>query len=202
MVRSSRILSSAVVGAAVLLAAGCGSSTQSRSSTATALSTSQAPSPSSPLVGRWEREQTCDQLVDALRAADLEPVLPSLLPDWFPDATPDQLARRQEPCRGATTRPHSHFFTQDGQFGSVDGTGQQVDDGRYEIVDATTVHIGQGVFTYSITNGDTLVLHPVIEDADRRQALAHPLDVNTAGWQAAVAWGGLPWKRVDCDNWC
>ena len=37
---------------------------------------------------------------------------------------------RAKPCDGAVQRAHSHFFTADGQFGSKDFNGQQVDDGR------------------------------------------------------------------------
>jgi len=206
LIPAGRLITSGMVASAVWLASGCGSPADSASSAGTrsssaASSTAPATS-SSELVGRWELEQSCDELIDALHAADLDAVLPSMLEDWFPDSTPGELARKAKPCQGATPRrPHSHFFTADGQFGSVDQTGQQVDDGPYQVLDDHTVRIGEGSFTYSITDGETLILHPVIEAADRRQALAHPLDYNTAGWQAAVAWGGRPWKRVDCGEW-
>jgi hypothetical protein len=34
---------------------------------------------------------------------------------------------------------HSHFFTDDGSFGSHDEHGEQVDDGDYDVVDGDTV---------------------------------------------------------------
>jgi len=51
---------------------------------------------------------------------------------------PDQLADPANPCKGAVPREHSHFFTEDGRFGSLDWNGDTVDDGTYEMVDADT----------------------------------------------------------------
>jgi hypothetical protein len=39
----------------------------------------------------------------------------------------------ERPCRGAVPRVHSHFFTEDGEFGSRDWNGDDVDDGRYRV---------------------------------------------------------------------
>jgi hypothetical protein len=38
--------------------------------------------------------------------------------------------------------------------------------------------------------------------AARRRALSHPFEFSTAGWQVAVAYEGLSWKRVRCYGWC
>jgi len=151
VISAGRLIVSGLVAGAVALASGCGSPADSASPTGTrsssaASSTAPATS-SSELVGRWELEQSCDELIDALHAADLDAVLPSMLQDWFPDSTPAELARKTKPCQGATPRPHSHFFTEDGQFGSVDEAGQQVDDGPYQVLDDHTVRIGEATFT-------------------------------------------------------
>jgi hypothetical protein len=55
---------------------------------------------------------------------------------------------------------------------------------------------------YRRLRSDKLILHPVITDAARRRALAHPLEWSPAGWQVAVSYEGLPWKRVTCEGWC
>ena len=146
--------------------------------------------------------QTCGELRHALDQADLSALAPGVLTDFFPDATAQELARKPDLCKGAVARSHSHFFTEDGAFGSVDDTGNQVDDGSYRILDDHTFRIGSSSFRYRILHGDTLILQPVITGAARRRALAHPLKFNPAGWEVAVSYEGLPWKRVGCDGWC
>ena len=50
----------------------------------------------------------------------------------------DQIADPKQPCKGAVPDVHSHFLTADGQFGSKDAQGDQVDDRTYKIVDDRT----------------------------------------------------------------
>ena len=157
---------------------------------------------SSPLVGRWERVTTCQELVNVLTKAGLRKTAPAMLAgNGFVPGTPNQLAAKAAICKGAVPRRHSHFFTAAGQFGSVDYNGQQVDDGSYRILDARTVRINEGKFHFRIT-GRELRLQPVISAAARRKALAQPLQFSTAGWQVAVAFPGHAWKRVPCAQWC
>jgi hypothetical protein len=47
----------------------------------------------------------------------------------------------KDPCRGAQSCRHSHLFTADGAFDSKDENGEQVDDGKYEIVRTNRVMI-------------------------------------------------------------
>lgn len=61
-----------------------------------------------------------------------------------------------QPCKGAIPRIHAHFFDQYGQFGSLDWSGDPVDDGTYRIVDKDRMKIGRVTFQYSIIGGDTL----------------------------------------------
>jgi hypothetical protein len=204
--------------AAVLFAvgaAGCGSDDSSGTATGTGrtepaatpnASTSEpAPSSGSPIEGLWEQEHSCQQLVDALADSGLASVAAGVVGDYFPDQTPQELAAKDDPCAGAVPQRHAHFFTADGQFGSVDADDQQVDDGPYR-VQGDVLTIGDegesaGRFRYTVT-GDTLTLEPLVRDRDRQKALANPLDFNLAGWQVAVSYGGLPFTRVPCDGWC
>ena len=186
------------------LAVGCG-----LSGTAAARAPS-APGPKVPFVGRWETTKTCSGVVQALKRAHLLRLAPGVVGDFFPGQTPQQLARKRHLCRGAEPQRHSHFFTRDGLFGSVDQNGEQVDDGHYQVIDARTFHIGNAEnpgadFHYRVENaagGKVLALQPVITRRIRRQALAHPLQFSPAGWAVAVAYTGHTWEQVPCKQWC
>jgi hypothetical protein len=161
------------------------------------------PASSSPsIVGRWERMQTCDELAHALDRVGLKPIVPGVIGDFFPNVSARRLARKPDPCAGAAARPHSHFFTKDGLFGSVDDQGKQVDDGSYRLIDGHTLRINDGRFAYHLDGNGVLSLTPVISARARQHALARPTDPGIAGWQVAVSYPGLRWKRVACDSWC
>jgi hypothetical protein len=154
------------------------------------------------LVGRWERVTTCSGIVNALRAAGLGKNAPAIIAgNGFVPGTPKQLARKSNICSGAVPRPHSHFFTAAGQFGSIDYNRMQVDDGSYRIINAKTVRINDGTFHFTVS-GKTLTLTPVLSAALKRRALAHPLRFSTAGWMVSVAIPPGGWKRVACAGWC
>jgi hypothetical protein len=199
---------------AVLLAAAgsltaCGSSSSTtpsrpaRNSPSLASSATSNTQPAATIVGRWSVIRTCAGLVHALNEAGLRPLAPVVVGDYFPDVPVTQLTRKPDLCQGAAPQPHSHFFTRDGQFGSIDQNGEQVDDGPYRIVDQGIIHIGSpgSDFRFKIT-GDKLTLLPVIDADQRRQALAHPTTFSSAGWAVAVAYSGHTWARVNCDAWC
>jgi hypothetical protein len=154
-----------------------------------------------PIVGRWQQVHTCQQLVDALNAEGLGAVAPAMVGDFFPNQSYNELAAKDDVCSGATPQQHSHFFTADSAFGSVDQHGNQVDDGPYAIVDSNTIQIGDGTFDYRIESG-TLQLTPVMTDKQRREALRHPERFSTAGWMVAVSYPGSKWKKVPCQGWC
>lgn len=127
---------------------------------------------------------------------------PGWVTDYFPGSSGKQLAKKGDRiCGGADPVKHAHFFSADGQFGSLDQNGEQVDDGPYEVIDDHTMTIGDGSFTYRVKNGD-LVLHPVITEADREAALADPYEYTTAGWQVSVAYDGLPFRSAPCGDRC
>jgi hypothetical protein len=105
-------------------------------------------------------------------------------------------------CKGKHPQVHAHFFTESGQFGSLDKNAQQVDDGTYEIIDGHTFRIGDSTFRYTITGDDTLTLEPVITGEQRHEALAAPKDFTTAYWMVSVAYEGTTWNRVPSEGWC
>jgi hypothetical protein len=190
---------------------GCASSSPAGSSFRTP-DTSSASSPTTApvaaLVGRWQRITSCPELVNDLKRSGLAPLAPyawigqtsSTGQGSFAAGSPKPTMAN--PCTGALTRQHSHFFNQSGQFGSLDWLGGQVDDGSYRIVNGSTLRIGHVAFHYSISNGDTLSLYPVLSQSMIRQALAHPQKFSDAGWAVSVAYPAQTWKRVPCEIWC
>jgi hypothetical protein len=197
--RTTGIISALVL---VALASGCGSQddetrgTGERDpSTSSASSTEQAvtdqPADVSPLVGTWERTQTCAELVDVLTDNGLErSILPTLAGDgWIPGVTkPSQIDDPGHPCKDAVSRKHSHFFTADGEFGSLDADGEQVDDGTYTLRGKDTVVVDGVTFKYRITDNDTIRFTP-------RIPACRP-DCWEATWSVAVAFPGYTWHRV------
>lgn len=159
---------------------------------------------SSPLAGRWQTVRACQDVVGALQAAGLRPLAPGMVGDYFPNQTPRQLAKKKNLCHGAKPQVHSHFFTANGGFGSVDQHGEQVDDGAYQ-VNGSTLEIRNsdvsGSFKFRI-QGKTLMLRPLLTPALKQKALADPLNFHAAGWMVAVALNGKPWNRVSCKTWC
>jgi hypothetical protein len=155
---------------------------------------------SSPMVGRWQTERTCQGLVVALEKVGLGPLAPVVVGDYFPDQSPQDLASKQDLCKGAKPQIHDHFFTSDGRFGSLDQYGQQVDDGSYQ-VSGSTLTINGAPFQFTI-QGETLMLTPLLTPAIKQEALADPLNFHLADYMVAVAYGGHPWKRVPCAEWC
>jgi hypothetical protein len=159
--------------------------------------------PVAPLVGRWERVTTCEEMVKALEEAGMGALAPvASAGNGLVPGSAKQLAQKTDICKGATARVHSHYFTEGGAFGSVDWNNQQVDDGSYEIVNDQALVIADTTFRYRIDGGDTLTLDPVIPAASRRAALAHPTEFSDAMWSVTVAMAGHTWKRVDCLAWC
>jgi hypothetical protein len=160
------------------------------------------------IVGRWQQTHTCRQLVHALKEFHLRRIAPSVVGDYFPNKTPQQLARKRHVCSGAKPQRHSHFFTSNGHFGSVNQHGQQVDNCPYRLINSRTLQIcppDGPRFHYQISTtatGEVLALDPVITRHMRRQALAHPLRFSKAGYAVAVAYPGHTWARVPCRKWC
>ena len=60
---------------------------------------------------------------------------------------PGQIEDPRNPCEDAVSRKHSHFFTPDGEFGSLDAAGDQVDDGPYSLRGKDTLVVGGVTFS-------------------------------------------------------
>jgi hypothetical protein len=161
-----------------------------------------------PLVGRWQRTNTCQELVSALTKAGLGALTPyawqgqtsSQGQSSFKPGSPKPT--KAHPCTGAIARLHSHFFNAQGQFGSLDWLGGRVDDGTYTSINERTFRIGPVHFRFRIVNNNTLMLTPVLTKTMIRQALAHPAKFSPASWAVSVAYPGHTWKRVPCKGWC
>jgi hypothetical protein len=191
------------LGASALLAisAGAGMAASASAVTATA---------ASPLVGRWERVVTCQELVAELRKAGLGVTAPYAWLGQTSSTGESSFLHRSpkptkaHPCTGAIPRHHSHFFSASGRFGSLDWKGGQVDDGSYQILNSNTFRIGSpGVkFHFRMLHGNMLMLSPVLTSAMVRQAVAHPKKFSSAFWAVSVAYAAHTWKRSRCNGWC
>jgi len=69
----------------------------------------------------------------------------------------------EQPCKGAVPPVHSHFFTEDGEFGSRDWNGEDVDDGRYRVIGDKLVISKEfpDVTLRYRTEGDTITFDPL-----------------------------------------
>ena len=146
------------------------------------------------LVGTWERETRCDELVSALNEAGLDAwVLESVAGNGFIPGVrrPDQIRDPGDPCDGAVPRVHAHFFTEDGMFGSLNWKGDQVDDGTYVVTDDGTFVVSKEfpdvTFDYTIED-DTISFDPVIPDCSP--------ECFEAAWSVSVAYPGETWTRA------
>jgi hypothetical protein len=194
----------------VLVVAACGSDEpmsrdDARPSTAAATTDQASGVVESAIVGRWERVHECDELVDALEEAGLRAVAAAIVAgDFFPDMSAAEVAAKDDLCDGASAMVHSHFFDTSGRFGSLDENENQVDEGRYEVIDSRTIRIGgsSGVaFNFAIED-DTLMLSPVLTRAMLGEALTSSSEIKDAVRAIAVAYPGEEWKRVPCKTWC
>jgi hypothetical protein len=198
----------ATAGTSLLIAAcAAGSSSiPSRGSTSTAPSapasvaspslvssaSSATSSPAAALVGEWERDTRCEEIVQRLIDAGLDKSIPDVAAAFVPGASSGaDLADPSKPCMGAVPNRHSHFFTADGRFGSRDQNGQDVDDGTYRLVGGDTFIVSKefpDVTFHYVVGGDSIMFTPVIP-ACRPTCFE-------ATWSVTVAYEGLPWARV------
>ena len=103
----------------------------------------------------------------------------------------------------ADARPaeeHSHFFTVDGQFGSYDAGGEQVDNGDYAVLDVGTLSFASHSAEFGY-DGDILVDYTVNGDSAEFEVLL-PLECDDAcslahAWALSAFFGPEPWTRTD-----
>jgi hypothetical protein len=186
----------AIFAAAALshLGGACGGDSAEEGTTMRASTTAAATGSAQEIVGEWQRETTCGELVQALRNAEMGELVDEFIAGngFIPGIgvdEPEQIDLKQ-PCKGAVPRVHSHFFTNDRRFGSRDWNREQVDDGRYRVIGDKLViskEFPDVTFRYRI-EGDTIILDP----------LNIPAGCTTfrCGWSVAVAYPGKTWKRI------
>lgn len=191
------VITKCVLTGIITVMAACGSSSTPPAPPSNDMPASPTPAPPSDvpaLVGTWERENTCREMVSALKDAGLDRwVLEVVAGNGFVPGvtTPDQIEDPKDPCSGAVPREHSHFFTEDGAFGSLDWNGEPVDDGTYVIPEDGTFVISKEfpdvTFHYAV-NGDTIMFEPEIP--------ACAPDCFEAAWSVSVAMPGETWQRA------
>jgi|GEM_PF-2322811 hypothetical protein len=184
-------------GLLTLVLAGCGApaatqpgaTAQSATPPATAM-----PSPAPALVGTWVGVHNCQRIVEVLTAAGMpSQILPNILDGEILPASPDpsHMPDPANPCTGAVEVKHSHFFTADGAFGSLDQNGQQVDDGRWSLVDASTFAI-DAAHVHFVIDGDTLRMEPL----DVGPCPTGSSDWCPEAWKLMVAMPGMALTRA------
>ena len=90
------------------------------------------------IVGSWHRAQSCEEMLEVFEAAGLAESHVGWLQGNFFGGGPGP--SEGDACEGAQgPLEHSHFFTDEGAFGSHDQHGEQVDHGDYVPVDENTV---------------------------------------------------------------
>jgi hypothetical protein len=156
-------------------------------------STASASGSSGSLVGTWTRVTTCAEQLNAIRSwpglakyASEMVVGNGFLPGV---QSVDQLQDHAHPCRGAVPRRHSHFFTADGTFGSLDWRGQAVDDGTFRVKGDRLViskEFPSVTFAFSI-HGSSVTFRPLI---------SRPCSTFRCAWSLAMAFPGKPWHRA------
>ena len=163
-------------------------SAASTASSSPIASTSPSAAPTTGLAGKWALDRTCAAMVRALTDANrpelIATVVTELVETGFDPADP--CAKALPPIK------HSHTFWPDGRFNSYDENEQEVDFGRWELVDDDTARIGdppKAEFDFVVT-GDQLSLVPIIADDCTTPECPFVL-----GWQFAVAFPGETWTR-------
>jgi hypothetical protein len=173
----------------------------SRSPAAPFATTAATPSATSAVdvVGSWTRTQSCeDQLADfeAKGLAKAEG-FQWVTANWVPDPSP----RTSGFCAGAIGPiPHSHFFTDDGAFGSRDENGRQVDDGNYVVASPGVLtfprhasdfgYTGQIVVRYTVT-GDQATFDVEVP----KGCVKDPTCTEAYGWALSAFFKDGPWQR-------
>lgn len=128
-------------------------------------------STSADIVGTWRGQHTCEGIVNALQDAGFGPAvaIESVVDNGLVTGG-DGIGSldTDHPCADAIAIDHSHVFTADGQFQSLNQVGDEVDFGTWEAIDEDTIVIGAPdradvTFDYAV-EGDVLTLEPDLEE--------------------------------------
>ena len=162
---------------------------KSTQSTTTAAATSE-------LVGSWHRAQTCAEMLVAFKEAGLAESHRDWLQGNFYGGQSGP--KKGDPCTDAQgPLEHDHYFTTDGGFGSHDQTGEEVDGGDFEKIDADTVAFPSHAEEFGY-EGDILVDYAVNDDMVTFEVeMPNPCAATCAdahAW-ALSAFASGPWQR-------
>jgi hypothetical protein len=123
-----------------------------------------------------------------------------IIGNWVGDPA-DVEADLEDLCADAQpAEEHSHFFTEDGQFGSYDANGEQVDSGDYAAVDMDTLSFGSHSAEFGY-DGDILVNYAVSGDSATFEVqLPSECEgscLEAHAWALSAFFGPDPWTRTD-----
>ena len=149
------------------------------------------------LVGEWVRLQSCEEQLAAFEQAGLaQSHLMWIAGNWVGEEASPVPGMECDGARAA--EEHSHFFTEDGRFGSRDAQGQQVDDGDYVLVDSDTLsfpshaqefgYAGDVLVDYEIA-GDTATFHVQLPDACEAAC------ADAYAWALSAFFDAKTWER-------
>jgi hypothetical protein len=163
-----------------------------------ASSHAQATHRTSPLVGYWQKTNTCAELVRALTKAGFADRIPDVVGGSGLIKGPENqpLSDPTHPCTKATTpKKHSHLFSSMGQFASYDENGGQVDDGTYTVRNQRTFVMHGDTFK------DKVVVHFRVQGKVIRFQVVIPHPCTGAcrvkmGWAISAFYPGAPFRRV------
>jgi len=155
------------------------------------------------LVGRWQQSAAVHSCSNWVRGMDREGLLTAVEPSppFHVGETWQQVADDFcDPGPGDYGVEHSHFFDQDGNFGSLDQHSDHVDEGSYEIVNEHTMRIGRA----RSARGQRR--HADVGSGHHTRCpqggLAKPGKFTEAVWMVSVAFPGESWQRGECESWC
>jgi hypothetical protein len=144
-----------------------------------------------PLVGKWWLDRTCAAIVRAV----IEAELPQLIPRVVEELVTVMPSGSDPAAACADAKPplkHSHTFWPDGRVNSYDERENEVDHGRWVLIDDHTVRIGdppEAIFTFAVS-GDQLSLTPTVPSD-----CTTPDCIEDMWWPLMVAFPGETWTR-------
>jgi len=201
-----RIVASLGVGLALAGCAGAtGSSAAAAASTAaaspSAVTSAEGSIPASALVGTWTRTQSCNQMLEAFEEAGMAEFHAEwIVGNWVGDPAEVEWdpANICANARGAET--HSHFFTAEGKFGSLDAQGDIADGGDYAVVDEDTVSFPSHSTEFGY-DGDIIVHYIVSGDsADFQVQIPSECDdacLDAHAWALSAFFQANRWTRTE-----
>jgi len=144
------------------------------------------------IVGEWIGTLDCDKVASALKGAKLDDLVAAsvvgagLVPGVD---TPAQLKDPLHPCSGAAPQQVSHFFANDGSFGSKNARAMQIESGTWKL-DGSKVVINDQPFGFSVA-GDKLTLTPPPVDGPCTTKACR----TAAAWAIVLAMPGTTWTK-------